>query len=276
MRVGGELWAALASQLGSQAEPGTDDEHWSPRVVERWISVLLTTLPQDLPHLEHLLHSLADAASAAGLHDTLVSVFDTMAQPSIREQKPFLAGPWALGSVWRGHLFSRLDDVADELLLVVSRRLLERHEIRRIWHNATRESDIDTWLRATIESASEDARYDNPIDVLVGGARDCLVRLGENDTLAAGSHFDLIVRTDAPLLRRLAVHGTLNRCDCSADQKIDWLLANVNLYDRACRNQVARFLERTYPSASADRRRQVLAAVDAHPDANADSSGHDD
>lgn len=276
MRVGGELWAALASQVGSQTESGTDDEHWSPSVVDRWISVLLTTLPRDLPHLEYLLHSLADAASAAGLHDTLVSVFDTMAQPSIREQKPFFVGPWALGSVWRGHLIARLDKIAERLLMVVNRRLLERYEMRRVWHDATRESDVDTWLRATIDSDSEDARYDDPIDVLVDAARDCLARLGANDPLAAGSHIDRMVRTDAPLLRRLAVHGTLNRCEWSADQKIDWLLANVWLYDRACRTEVAQFLERTYASASADRRRQVLAVVDAHPDANTESSEHDD
>ena len=282
LRMSSELWIALASQLGSKDQEAQEEREWESDVVAKWISLLLETIPESSRLVEHHLLHLAEQAARAGLDGPLVSVFDAMTRPLIPTRQAFVArqafaaGPWTLGSVWRQHLAPRLGRVADGLLSVLDRRLRERHEMLCIWQGATRTFDLDTWHRTAVETDHDDSRYDDSIDVLIDAARDCSVSLAEREPLVAAGYINRMVRADAPMLRRIAVHGASHWADLSADQRIQWLLDHVGLYDRACKRELSVFMERTYPDASDDQRKVVLAAVDDHPDAQRESEGSDD
>ncbi len=177
---------------------------------------------------------------------------------------------------WNEHLAGRLDRFASPLLAVVNRRLQERHELLCIWQGATRTHDVDTWHREAVEGAKDGYRYGTPVDTLIEAARDCVVYLSENDPSVAAAYIDHMARADAPLLRRIAVHGTTRRADLSADQRIQWLLDHESLYDTACVRESTSLLEQTYVEASTAQRKLVLAAVDGYPDVRRESRDRDE
>ena len=66
-------------------------------------------------------------------------------------------------------------------------------------------------------------------DVLIDVARDCLEWLILNKTEATLQWCDQSIKSEVLLLRRLAIH-TISKCkELTADEKIDWLLAHVDL-----------------------------------------------
>ena len=76
--------------------------------------------------------------------------------------------------------------------------------------------------------------------------------------------------SDAPLLRRLAVHGLCKLEDLTADDKIDWLLKHIDLHGTSVHHEVFQAVQLAYPMSSAERRRSLIKAVWAYrwPDEN--------
>ena len=199
-----------------------------------------------------------------------------MARLSVGARNASGGREWALKDVWESHLAPRIHVVAEQLLSAVLARLRDRHRRECDWESATREFSSGNLYRNAIEARNDDSHYYDSSDVLIDAARDCLSYLVENEPLVAGSYLDQMVRADAPLLRRIAVHAAARRTDLSADQKIQWLLDHVGLYDRACEREASSLMERTYSDASDDQRKLVLAAVEDHPDARRESEGRDE
>ncbi len=271
-----ELWTALASELRSQNDETQEELVWEPYVVAKWLSHLLDTIPKSVLNLEFHFHNLAEAAGRAGLDDSLIAVFDAMAGLSVGAPNASVDHAWALNEVWEECLAPRIALVAEQLLGVMLPRLRERHQWARVWQNATRESDSASWHRDAIEARDDDSRYYSSIDVLIDAARDCLRYLVKNEPLVATSYLDQMVRSDAPLLRRVAVHCAACRDDISADQKIEWLLGHISLHDRACQRELFRFMEATYGDASDAQRRRILTAVEDYPNSKRKSERHDE
>ena len=264
-RMGNELWVALAFELRAVDTQTQGKAEWKPGVVAKWISHLLNTIPNSLRDQDFNLQSLAEAAARASLDDSLIAVFDAMARLSVGARNASVDGDSALNDVWENLLAPRIHVVAEQLLSVVLARLRDRHHSECVWEDATRESDSANWHRNAIEARDDHSRYYDSNDVLIDAARNCLCYLVESEPLIAGSYLDQMVRADAPLLRRIAVHGASRRDDLSADENIEWLLARVSLHDRACRRELFRFVELTYRDASDVQRQLVLAAVDDYP-----------
>jgi len=70
-----------------------------------------------------------------------------------------------------------------------------------------------------------------------------------------------LVRENAPLLRRLAIHALVTCANLRPKEKIDWLLTNTKLDDRPARHELFRALRKIYPQASIESRRDVIEAV---------------
>ena len=264
-RMGNELWVALVSELGAKDTEKQETEEWKPDVLAKWISYLLDTIPNSLPNPEFHLESLAEAAARASSDDSLIAVFDAMARLSVGARSASVDRDETLNDVWENHVAPRIHVVAEQLLSVVLARLRDHHRWACVWEGATRECDSANWHRNAIEARNDDSHYYDSNDVLIDAARDCLCYLVENEPLVAGSYLDQMVRANAPLLRRIAVHGVSRRNDLSADENIEWLLARVSLHDRACRRELFRFVELTYRDASDVQRQLVLAAVAHYP-----------
>ena len=126
---------------------------------------------------------------------------------------------------------------------------------------------------------------EGPIDGAVGVSRDELRGGGTAAVLveqllqlltlfcrpaAAANWCDHLIREGQPLLRRLAVHALSNREDLSADEKIDWLLENVGLYELSTWHETFQALRAIYPEVSQGQRQVVIEAVLAYVSASED------
>ena len=105
---------------------------------------------------------------------------------------------------------------------------------------------------------------------MIDAARDCLDWLAKNQLDAAKYWCTHLVGSQAPLLRRLAVHALSARADLTADGKIDWLLERIGLHDFSAHHEIFRAVRLAYPKCSPERRQAIIDAVRAFrwPDEN--------
>ena len=99
---------------------------------------------------------------------------------------------------------------------------------------------------------------------MINAARDCLEWLAENQPDAAKHWCARLVVSQAPLLRRLAVHALSARADLTADGKIDWLLEHIGLHDLPAHHEVFWAVKLAYPEASPKGRKAIIDAVRAY------------
>ena len=215
-----------------------------------------------------------------GMLDSLLQIFDTMMESQLRLKESFF---WpnddednetppvdaelllidkhkALDKLWKKGLRPNRSQVAEPLLNRVIKRLEERYITSCTWQQIHHEWDSDSRRRSAIEPHEQDI-YPQEIDVLINVARDCLEWLVSNETDAAMRWCDRLVYSDAPLHRRLAVHGVSKREDLTADHKINWLLIHTDLHELPIRHEVFRAVRLAYPEAGPERRRALISAI---------------
>jgi hypothetical protein len=113
----------------------------------------------------------------------------------------------ALMELWTKQLRPRLDlDIANQVLSIVVARLRARHNVYRTWRSAERTWDTDTFARSAIEPHDQD-KYPDALDVLIDAARDSLEWIIGHAPTEGQAWLQRLAREEAPLLRRLAVHG---------------------------------------------------------------------
>ena len=260
------LWHALASAVahGDQS-PDAD-------TLARWVSLLLAAVPPDANGYELL--DLGKCCASAGLAESLLDVFEAMAASSLvleevpwPEPGPLVTvkvarkfGHWPLSRLYENHLKPILDQIAEPLLGTVVHRLENEHRTLNAWQSANREWDSTSHGRSAIGPHEQD-RHPQAIDVLIDAARDCLEHLAASQPDVARRWCDHLARATHPLLRRFAVHTLTARNDLCADQKVDWILSNIGLYDRAARHELFQAVRVAYPDASTSRRRAIVDAI---------------
>ena len=216
MDIHHEFWVSLAWAVGSE-------EH-SPKqvgILARWVSLLLETAPPQ-PNTSLLLW-LGERCTEAGLTESLLDVFRMMSAvriqvtermtsvqddpgPTTTVEITHLHGQWELNEIWEKGLKPNLADLAEPLLDQLADSFTTRHRTLKAWQAATRDWDPDSFGRSAIEPHEQDA-YPGPIDVLINAARDSLEYLATPHPATAASWCDQLIRSEAPLLRRLAVHA---------------------------------------------------------------------
>ena len=270
MRLHWRFWWELARAAGSDQQPRLARD-----VLAQWVSLLLATMPP-FPD-EHVLLWMGERCADAGLTDNLLDVFDVMivnrlvlkpgyatpeddgTPPVMAEFEPTSDG-YNAKELWERKLRPRLDQVGEPLLADAVQKFAKQHRLLRSWQSADEDWDAASFRRSAIEPHEQDS---NPeaIDVLIDAARDCLQHLAIKRPKVAGHWCDYLVRAEVPLLRRLAVHALSARSDLTADEKIDWLLTNLGLHDRAAHHETFRSMKIIYPDVSPERRETVLEAV---------------
>lgn len=274
--------------LGRKVESDKQDR-LDKKILSCWVSLLLATAPVDAD--KHVFLGIGKRCVEHGMMDTLLQVFDAMTRSRLQLKRSF---PWPDGDkgnqspsvevdlppvrdhswssankLWEGSLKPNLAQVVEPLLGIVVRRLEKQHLTLRAWRNASRKWDSDSFHRSAIERHEQNERQ-RVTDVLIDASRDCLEWLAKNQSDAAKHWCTHLVGTEAPLLRRLAVHTLSARADLTADGKIDWLLEHIGLHDLPARHEIFRALRRAYPEASPERRKAIIDAVRAYrwPDKN--------
>ena len=273
-RLHPDFWWKLGRKIESDKQGPLDGKNLS-----RWVSLLLATAPVDAEGF--VLASMGKRCARDGLIGSLLHVFDVVAgnrlllkpssagsdddqvDPSVKVDLPLVGdhhGLSGLRELWETISKLNLAKVAEPLLEIVIRRLEERHFTRRTWQDVDHEWDPDSSHRSAIEPHEQNGRL-RATDNLIDAARDCLEWLAANQAGAATRWCDQLAGSNAPLLRRLAVH-TLSACtELKADQKISWLLKHVDLHDSPARHEIFRTAKLAYPGASSERREALIESV---------------
>ncbi len=248
-------------------------------ISSRWISLLLDTAPIPESSDDDLLFQIGKFCSTHGRLDSLLEVFDTMAgsrllieegfkwpdendneSSTVDVKLPLVGEDYQLVELWTDGLKPKLSQVSEPLLERVVKRLQERYLTLHAWQKANREWDSESDSRSAIESHPQDW-YSHPVDVLIDVARDCLEWLVSNQVEKAMWWCDRLVSSDAPLLRRLAVHGVSNLESMTADDKIDWLLTHIDLHDICAHHEIFQAVGIVYTNASLQYRESLIKAV---------------
>ena len=282
MRLHPCLWWKLGREI-ADSEQNLQDK----TVLSRWISMLLATAPrhtgvQKDDERRFVLLWLGQRCVRHGMVHDLLRVFDSMAHsrlslkqgiawPDAEGRKPrssidvetaLIGDHHALNELW-DKLEPNLNQVAEPLLGRLAKRLEEQYVTLRAWQHASPQWEPGNFHRSAIESHKQN-RLREPVDVIIDAARDCLEWLATNDVGAAARWCDQLAGADAPLLRRLAVHGLYARADLSPDARIDWLCANTDIHEVAARHEIFRVAQQAYPESSTERRKKLLHAVLAY------------
>ena len=277
------FWQILGQTIGLGKQDPLDKG-----VLSRWILLLLATAPADVD--KQVLLWMGERCVKHGILESLLRIFDAMAKSRLElKQNPWerivdndgtstpidvdlslSGGHYELSELWEKGLKPNLAQVAEPLLRLVTKRLEERHLTLRAWQRANRKWDPGSFHRSAIEPHEQDT-YPEAVDVLIDAARDCLEWLAKNQLDAAKYWCAHLVGSEAPLLRRLAVHALSARADLTADGKIDWLLERIGLHDLPAHHEIFRVVRLAYPKSSPERREAIIEAVRAFrwPDENA-------
>ena len=257
-RLNSHFWRDLARTLWTR---GTDD--LDPRTLSRWVHFLVRVIPPDAP--DFLLSGLGQACAALGLLDNLLQIYDALA---LRRSalRPGLEGgsyrdrEYVIRELWDKSLRPNLAEIARSLLERTSIHLQNRRSYMVAWEQATEDWDRDSHIRSTIEPDSERGLV-SELDVLVDIARDSLEWLAETDPAAVGIWSGVFAASDAPLMRRLAVHAMANRTDLSADEKLGWLLDRCDVNDIQANHEISRAAALAYAGTNAGLRRRLVQTI---------------
>lgn len=267
------LWSFIGRELGLTQDKALEDS-----ALKRWITILLASAPAPADH--HVLSCLAKRCADQGLAQTTLTVFLFMCEHHIRIKPGFvwydseenehgqhldLACPlrtnhWTANEVWTTHLQPHLALIGQSLLSGIALRLENMHHDLMAWDKASREWDPISYGRSAIEPTDQD-RYPETIDVLIDAARDTLVWLAANAPVQFDAWFERLVTSDAPILRRLAIHTLTEHPGKSADDRLTWLLDRVGLHCLAEHHEIHRAVALAYPTATVETRQAVVNAV---------------
>ena len=265
-----EFWDTLGRAVVSK-----EDTPWEAETLARWVSLLLTTAPPQPD--SSLLLWLGGRCMEAGLTDSLLDVFRKMSAVNISVQERLTfqedAGPSTtaevvqvhghsqLNELWEKRLKPNLNDVAEPLLDQLVHSFTFRHRTLCAWQAAGRNwGPTNFFGRRAIEPHEHDS-HPQSLDVLIDSARDSLEHLAARQPEIAATWCDQLIRSDIPILRRLAVHALNLRSDLTPSTKIDWVIDKIGLHDRPARHELFRVMRAIYPDATPERRRAIIEEI---------------
>ena len=274
MRLPPQLWFDLGRKIWEY-----EDFSLARDVLSRWISLLLTTIPVHSSSYAFLLNIGEHCIKRSRL-DSLLQIFDAMAGSRLLLKKgfvwpdanaddanvpvdvelPLLGDHYALNELWEKGLKPNLSQIVEPVFERVVRHLEAQYLTQRAWQKASREWERASDMRSAIEPHELDS-HPQTVDVLIDAARDCLEWLILNQAGDAVQWCIRFASSDAPLLRRLAVHGISERKDLTADDKIDWLLTHIDIHESPVHHEVFRAVRLAYPKASPKLRENLIKTV---------------
>ena len=264
MRVSPWMWRQLAYAVSSGADSETD-----PRVLARWVSVLVDSASQtrlDDTHTAFLV-GLSERCVEHGLTGSSLEIFGLLSTSHLRSGRwrnsiePSLGcDHYELNEVWEKALKPILDEIAEPLLGLVAESLRRQFFAHGFWSGTDSGWDPVSWGRSAIEPHVQDSNP-GPNDVLIDAARDCLEHLAAHAPVRAAYWSEFLVGSGAPLFRRLAVHILDQRQDISADEKLDWLLANVDIHEESSHHEVFRAVREIYADTGRAARVRLIELV---------------
>ena len=260
------LWQDICRTIS--IESGSPEKE----VLDKWVSILFNNIPPELPAtvLPYILDGLANKCAEHRSLDGLVEIVSALSTDSLsletssrHFEEQSSSAHYIFKQIWNKTLEPNLEVLAEPLLSLTVDKLWKRYTMNKVWRNSNRDFDAASWGRSAIEPHSQD-RHDTVTDALLDAARDCLAYLAENYTAAVRYWCCHLVASDAPLLRRLAIHTINHRGDLSANDKTDWLLAHANIHELATHHEIYQVLKGIYFDIDREHRQKFISAILAY------------
>ena len=259
-RLNSEFWKQLSWQMQHSVSQSPDSA-----TMTRWVIFLASATPDNADDIALLW--IGEASASVGAMDALLKAYESMT--ALINREPYRLGGSSsdryhheLETMLTDCISSNLPQIAEPVLEITTRRLSERHSALAAWKLANSKGDSDSYTRSAIEPHPQNqSQYD--IDALIDVARECLDWLAANRPDMVKMWSERYVRSQVPLLRRLAIHILPARTDLSASDKIACLLEHCDVSETAARHELFRAVSSAYPHASMERREDFIAAVSA-------------
>ena len=271
------FWSILARTVRFEKEQALDND-----TLSRWVSLLIASAPplNQHPWTSSELFFLGERCADADLPDSLVEIFARMASIdlTIRSLRPFLRDDdlpassslvptvetgidhYHLNDLWTRKLKPRIEEFAETLLDVAVQALENQYRVLVAWQSANPNWDAASFRRSAIEPHEQNVLTE-PTDALIDVARDCLEYLTSKRPNVASHWCEILVRKEANLLRRLAVHVLPLRDDLNGDEKADWLLDRIGLHEVSNRHETYRAMYGIYPGTSRATRSKIINGI---------------
>ena len=267
-RLNPGFWTQLVMQINNSDPPNAE-------ALSRWASLILNTAPVSEVRptdrdniLPYNLTVMAEKCSKEGLLSAVLQIYGTLVKslldvdPSNHRWTafPMVGDHYTLTTLWEKCFKPNLALVAESLLRQTTFHLEKQHSMSCVWLGDSRDRSTPSWFRAAIEPHQKDSHpYD--IDALIDIARDCLEWLGIDRRDVAQLWANQQANSDAPLLRRLAVHAVTVLPDLTADAKIDWLLQHTDIHETPTRHEVFKVVKDAYPCTSQEQREALIKTI---------------
>ena len=148
-------------------------------------------------------------------------------------------------------------EVARDIARISSHQIRIAFELGRCHRIADHERDGLSYRRSAIEPHEQD-EHPRDFDAVIDSCRDSLEWLLDHDCTCAHILINEWIESPAPLLRRLAVHGTTGDTGISADDKLRWALEHELVASLVVHHELYRLLGKAYPETSGALRRALI------------------
>ena len=252
-----------------------------------WISLLLDTMPRDESDL--LQGILIEVCTERGMQESLLEIHYVLSQRQLElchrwESHTSARFSWGGASEirWdenkyhfdslRKGMKPSLHQFAPVLLRQMVGLLDRLHIIWTAWLLPNARSYDSTFLRPAIPELPSQLPKDFPggswsegeawfVNSLLGSACECLYMLARSDQSALQNWCGVLIGSEAPLLRRLAIYGLSLSANLNADDKTMWLLAHADLGDEQCHFELFRVVGQCFPDARKEVQKRFVEAV---------------
>jgi hypothetical protein len=248
------LWETLGQRLHIAGRSDTPRPGW----LNPWIVLLAEQAPPD-SRSEWLEYTLVDSHLPEDKPLVLL-LFNKLTEPHavpvpslitdiIHFELRFRGSVYWLRESWRVLFTPHLAILAADLMPIVEAHLRRGFHLLSAATTPGPRLDPVSGGRSAVEPNSQD-QFDEPIDILIDAARDCLEWQLDNDPSQGRSSLDRWAASDVPILRRLAVHGWVYRRDVDSDAKLRRLREEGWLFDYDLRHEAYRLVEVAIPATS--------------------------
>ena len=260
-RLNPEFWKLLSWQMQNSISDSPD-----AAVMTRWVLFLVSMAPSKGDDIALLW--LGRVCASIGATGSLLRVYEAMAK---RLNRVPPSDRWHRSDMFYHEMQELLEDcikphlpeIVEPLLVLTTARLNERYQISIAWEESEATWHSDSYGRSAIEPHEQD-EISQDVDALIDTARECLEWLAANTPVIAGAWCNRYVSSNAPLLRRLAIHALSARNDLTADDKIVWLLKHCDIHEIAAHHEVFRAASISYPQASREQRARLIRALQTY------------
>ncbi len=275
--VGSELWSLLGGKIVLNKDIKIDKT-----ILSSWVSLLLGTVPKTVD--EHILLWMAERCAEIGDMNGVLIIFGKMFSYKLEIKEGVvwpdeetdgsdkikfdveLVSPcdhWNLNEMYTKYINPSLNQLALSVLSISITELEAQHSTLVSWGKSDRNWDSSSFRRSAIEP-HEQNHIQHPVDVLIDAARDSLVTIGGSNPALSDCWLDTLSKSDAPLVRRIFIHGLNERQDKSADDKLRFFLDRHGLNDVYAHHEIYRLIANLYSGLNDARRSELIDLILAY------------